>query len=161
MKNISARRSLNKKHDNLYRAFKKVNSLANSFRVPMCTKLRVRRSPCDAATTTRYKPSHRRCKNLLKDIVEEHGTDDGNTSTISGNSTYHEELEQQLELLKKPSGLLFTYSNVANYSTPYMLTMYLSGYHIISDSGSHACLMQGFRNSGALNYIFKHNVPMT
>ena len=60
--------------------------------------------------------------------VQEHGTGSGGTRNISGNSTYHEQLEASLaKLHQKDSGLLFTSCFVANDSTLYTLARSLPG----------------------------------
>lgn len=149
-----------KKLDHSYRIFKKVNRLANNF-------------PCAKEYTQDGKDivvwcsndylgmsSHPKVQKAVIDAVEKHGAGAGGTRNISGNSTYHEELEHELASLhQKEAALLFTSCYVANDSTLYTLAKHLPGCHIFSDSGNHASMIQGIRNSGAPKHIFKHNDP--
>ncbi|GFR24074.1 5-aminolevulinate synthase, nonspecific, mitochondrial [Trichonephila clavata] len=104
--------------------------------------------------------SHPSVQKAVIAAVEEYGAGAGGTRNISGNSTFHEELEKELASLhQKKAALLFTSCYVANDSTLYTLGKHLPGCHIFSDSGNHASMIQGIRNSNCMKYIFKHNDP--
>lgn len=58
----------------------------------------------------------------MKKALETHGAGAGGTRNISGNSMYHEGLEEEIaDLHQKEAGLLFTSCFVANDSTLYTL----------------------------------------
>ncbi|XP_054712726.1 5-aminolevulinate synthase, non-specific, mitochondrial-like [Uloborus diversus] len=149
-----------KKQNHSYRIFKKVNRMADNF-------------PCAKEYTDEGKKivvwcsndylgmsSHPVVRDAVIDAVEKHGAGAGGTRNISGNSTYHEELEKELAVLhQKKSALLFTSCYVANDSTLYTLARHLPGCQIFSDAGNHASMIQGIRNSGVPKHIFKHNDP--
>ncbi|XP_035233042.1 5-aminolevulinate synthase, erythroid-specific, mitochondrial-like isoform X1 [Stegodyphus dumicola] len=149
-----------KKRDHSYRVFKKVNRLAHNF-------------PCAKEYTHGDKDiivwcsndylgmsGHPSVRDAVIKAVSEHGAGAGGTRNISGNSTYHEELEKELASLhQKEAALLFTSCYVANDSTLYTLARHLPGCHIFSDSGNHASMIQGIRDSGVPKHIFKHNDP--
>lgn len=70
----------------------------------------------------------------------------------------HEQLEQQLARLhQKESALLFTSCYVANDTTLFTLAKALPKCHILSDSGNHASMIQGIRNSQVPKHVFRHN----
>jgi len=92
--------------------------------------------------------------------LEHYGAGAGGTRNISGNTLFHEKLEQELASLhQKPSALLFTSCYVANDSTLFTLARSLPNCHIFSDAGNHASMIQGIRNSGVPKHIFRHNDP--
>lgn len=93
-----------------------------------------------------------------RQALETHGAGAGGTRNISGNSLFHESLENELaKLHQKKAALLFTSCFVANDSTLFTLAQALPGCHIFSDSGNHASMIQGIRNSRVPKHIFKHN----
>ncbi|KAK6176719.1 hypothetical protein SNE40_014963 [Patella caerulea] len=103
---------------------------------------------------------HPKVKYAVKDSLEKHGAGAGGTRNISGNSPLHEELEVELaKIHQKEAGLLFTSCYVANDTTLYTLGKIMPGVHFFSDSGNHASMIQGLRNSGAPKHIFRHNDP--
>jgi 5-aminolevulinate synthase len=92
------------------------------------------------------------------EAVNKYGVGSGGTRNISGNTPLHLKLEKELaNLHEKQSALLFTSCYVANETTLYTLGQILPNCHIISDSGNHASMIQGIRNSGRPKHIFKHN----
>lgn len=62
-------------------------------------------------------------------------------------------------LHKKESALVFTSCFVANDTTLYTLAKQLPGCEIFSDSGNHASMIMGIRNSGVPKHVFQHNNP--
>lgn len=94
----------------------------------------------------------------LRHALETYGAGAGGTRNISGNSLFHEGLEDDLaKLHQKEAALLFTSCFVANDSTLFTLAQALPGCHIFSDAGNHASMIQGIRNSRVPKHIFKHN----
>ena len=63
------------------------------------------------------------------------------------------------DLHRKDSALLFTSCYVANDTSLCTLAKMLPGCHIFSDSGNHASMIEGIRNSRAPKHIFRHNDP--
>ncbi|ESO91421.1 hypothetical protein LOTGIDRAFT_182709 [Lottia gigantea] len=103
---------------------------------------------------------HPKVTAAVRDAVNKHGVGAGGTRNISGNSPLHEELEETLaEIHQKEAGLIFTSCYVANDTTLFTLGKTLPGVHFFSDSGNHASMIQGLRNSGAPKHIFQHNDP--
>jgi 7-keto-8-aminopelargonate synthetase-like enzyme len=98
------------------------------------------------------------CLAFISDAVIEHGSGSGGTRNISGTSPLHEQLERELACLhKKQAALLFTSCYVANDTTLFTLAKALPNCHILSDSGNHASMIQGIRNSQVTKHIFRHN----
>ena len=90
--------------------------------------------------------------------VEKYGAGSGGTRNISGSTPLHDKLESELaKLHKKEAALLFTSCYVANDTTLYTMAKMLPNCHILSDSGNHASMIQGIRNSQMPKTIFKHN----
>jgi len=71
---------------------------------------------------------------------------------------HYKKLEEQLARLhQKESALLFTSCYVANDTALFTLAKALPQCHILSDSGNHASMIQGIRNSQVPKHIFRHN----
>jgi 5-aminolevulinate synthase len=101
---------------------------------------------------------HPKLKKAVINAVTIHGSGSGGTRNISGTSPLHEKLEEQLARLhQKESALLFTSCYVANDTTLFTLAKCLPNCHILSDSGNHASMIQGIRNSQVPKHIFRHN----
>ncbi|XP_055927290.1 5-aminolevulinate synthase, non-specific, mitochondrial-like isoform X2 [Argiope bruennichi] len=149
-----------KKRDFSYRIFKKVNRKADNF--PCANEYSEGEKKVLIWCSNDYlgMSSHPSVRKAVIEAVEEYGAGAGGTRNISGNSTCHEELEKELASLHhKGAALLFTSCYVANDSTLYTLGKHLPGCHIFSDSGNHASMIQGIRNSNCPKHIFKHNDP--
>ncbi|XP_069861475.1 5-aminolevulinate synthase, non-specific, mitochondrial isoform X2 [Dipodomys merriami] len=126
-----------KKNDHTYRVFKTVNRRAHIF--PMADDY------SDSLITK-------------KQTLKQHGAGAGGTRNISGTSKFHVDLEQELaDLHGKDAALLFSSCFVANDSTLFTLAKMMPGCEIYSDSGNHASMIQGIRNSRVPKYIFRHN----
>ncbi|KAF8770745.1 5-aminolevulinate synthase like protein [Argiope bruennichi] len=149
-----------KKRDHSYRIFKKVNRMADNF--PMANEFTNRKKKVIIWCSNDYlgMSSHPTVRRAVIDAVQEFGAGAGGTRNISGNSTMHEELEKELAAFhQKKAALVFTSCYVANDSTLYTLGKHLPNCHIFSDSGNHASMIQGIRNSRCTKHIFKHNDP--
>jgi 5-aminolevulinate synthase len=91
-------------------------------------------------------------------VIKELGTGSGGTRNISGTSTYHADLEQNLaELHSKEASLLFPSAYTANQSTLWTLCKKLEGCEVYSDELNHASMIQGIKNANVSTHIFKHN----
>lgn len=149
-----------KKMDHSYRVFRKVNRLAENF--PHANEFSDGCRPITVWCSNDYlgMSRHPKVKEAVVMALEKYGSGAGGTRNISGNSTFHEELEQELASLhQKESALLFTSCFVANDSTLFTLARSLPGCHIFSDAGNHASMIQGIRNSGVPKHVFRHNDP--
>jgi 5-aminolevulinate synthase len=90
--------------------------------------------------------------------LDEAGAGSGGTRNISGTTSYHVALEQELaELHGKPSALLFTSGYVSNEATLSTLQKILPGLIIFSDALNHASMIAGIRQGGGPRKIFRHN----
>lgn len=149
---------MRKKQDHSYRVFKKVNRLATEF--PSAFEYSWGEKPITVWCSNDYlgMSCHPGVKAAVGNVLETHGAGAGGTRNISGNSLFHEGLEDELARLhQKEAALLFTSCFVANDSTLFTLAQALPGCHIFSDAGNHASMIQGIRNSRVPKHIFKHN----
>lgn len=149
---------IKKKKDHSYRIFKKVNRLADNF--PAAYEYSWGENAVKVWCSNDYlgMSCHPKVKAAVREALDKYGAGAGGTRNISGNSLFHEKLEQDLAALhNKQSALLFTSCFVANDSTLFTLGKMIPGVHIFSDAGNHASMIQGIRNSGAPKHIFRHN----
>ncbi|KAG8238252.1 hypothetical protein J437_LFUL017816, partial [Ladona fulva] len=149
-----------KKKDHSYRIFKKVNRLANEF--PSAVEYSWGERPITVWCSNDYlgMSCHPKVKEAVRNALETYGAGAGGTRNISGNSIFHEKLENELSSLhQKDAALLFTSCFVANDSTLFTLLRSIPGCIIFSDAGNHASMIQGIRNSLVPKYIFRHNDP--
>ncbi|UJR35850.1 hypothetical protein I4U23_028594 [Adineta vaga] len=152
-----------KKRDNSYRVFKRVQRRSGCF--PQADVMKNLDDDEDTRKITVWCSNdylglgeHPKMKKAVIDAVTAHGSGSGGTRNISGTSPLHEKLEEHLARLhKKESALIFTSCYVANDTTLYTLAKSLPGCHIFSDSGNHASMIQGIRNSQVPKHIFRHN----
>ncbi|HWE98495.1 MAG TPA: 5-aminolevulinate synthase [Caulobacteraceae bacterium] len=90
--------------------------------------------------------------------LDEAGAGSGGTRNISGTTSYHVALEQELaDLHGKQGALLFTSGYVSNETTLATLQKILPGLVIYSDELNHASMIAGIRNGGGPRQIFRHN----
>uniref|UniRef100_A0A8D8WQU5 5-aminolevulinate synthase n=1 Tax=Cacopsylla melanoneura TaxID=428564 RepID=A0A8D8WQU5_9HEMI len=149
---------MKKKRDHSYRVFKKVNRLATNF--PSAYEYTGSEKEVMVYCSNDYlgMSCHPQVKAAVKQALEKFGTGAGGTRNISGNSLFHEKLEEDVARLhQKEAGLVFTSCFVANDSTLFTLGKMIPGLHYISDAGNHASMIQGIRNSSAPKTIFRHN----
>lgn len=150
-----------KKNDHTYRVFKTVNRRAQIF--PMAddyTDSLITKKQVSVWCSNDYlgMSRHPRVCGAVIETVKQHGAGAGGTRNISGTSKFHVELEQELaDLHGKDAALLFSSCFVANDSTLFTLAKMMPGCEIYSDSGNHASMIQGIRNSRVPKYIFRHN----
>lgn len=150
-----------KKNDHTYRVFKTVNRRAQIF--PMAddyTDSLITKKQVSVWCSNDYlgMSRHPRVCGAVIETVKQHGAGAGGTRNISGTSKFHVELEQALaDLHGKDAALLFSSCFVANDSTLFTLAKMMPGCEIYSDSGNHASMIQGIRNSRVPKYIFRHN----
>lgn len=152
-----------KKRDNSYRVFKRVQRRSGCF--PRAEERKHLDDEIDSRMITVWCSNdylglgqHPKLKKAVIDAVTAHGSGSGGTRNISGTSPLHEKLEEQLARLhQKESALIFTSCYVANDTTLFTLAKALPNCHILSDSGNHASMIQGIRNSQVPKHIFRHN----
>lgn len=152
-----------KKRDNSYRVFKRVERKSGLF--PQASEKKSLDHDTESRTITVWCSNdylglgqHPKLKQAVIDAVTAHGSGSGGTRNISGTSPLHEKLEIALARLhQKESALLFTSCYVANDTTLFTLAKALPNCHILSDSGNHASMIQGIRNSQVPKHVFRHN----
>ncbi|KAM5314960.1 5-aminolevulinate synthase, non-specific, mitochondrial isoform 1-T2 [Glossophaga mutica] len=150
-----------KKNDHTYRVFKTVNRRAHLF--PMADDysgpLRSKKQVSVWCSNDYLGMSrHPRVCGAVMDTLKQHGAGAGGTRNISGTSKFHVDLERELaDLHGKDAALLFSSCFVANDSTLFTLARMMPGCEIYSDSGNHASMIQGIRNSRVPKYVFRHN----
>ena len=94
----------------------------------------------------------------MHEAVDLVGAGSGGTRNISGTSSYHVDLENELaELHGKEAGLIFTSGFVSNDATLATLAKILPGLIIFSDEFNHASMIEGIRHGGTVKYVFRHN----
>ncbi|KAK3102969.1 hypothetical protein FSP39_015382 [Pinctada imbricata] len=150
-----------KKKDHTYRVFKKVMRKGKEF--PFAEDYAREGKDITVWCSNDYLGMswHPKVTSAVREALDKHGAGAGGTRNISGNSPLHEELEKELASLhQKEAALLFTSCYVANDTSLYTLGKALPGVEIFSDSGNHASLIQGIRNSGMPKHIFRHNDPV-
>ncbi|XP_069592261.1 5-aminolevulinate synthase, non-specific, mitochondrial isoform X2 [Ranitomeya imitator] len=150
-----------KKSDHTYRVFKTVNRRAQVF--PMADDYSdslVSKKSVSVWCSNDYlgMSRHPEVVGAVVETLKYHGAGAGGTRNISGTSKFHVDLEHELaDLHGKDAALLFSSCFVANDSTLFTLAKMLPGCEIYSDSGNHASMIQGIRNSRVPKYIFRHN----
>ncbi|XP_070247484.1 5-aminolevulinate synthase, non-specific, mitochondrial [Myotis yumanensis] len=149
-----------KKNDHTYRVFKTVNRRAQLFPMADDCSDSVSKKQVSVWCSNDYlgMSRHPRVCGAVMDTLKQHGAGAGGTRNISGTSKFHVDLEQELaDLHGKDAALLFSSCFVANDSTLFTLAKMMPGCEIYSDSGNHASMIQGIRNSRVPKYVFRHN----
>ena len=94
----------------------------------------------------------------MHDAIDIAGAGSGGTRNISGTTTYHKRLEEELaDLHGKEAALLFTSAYVANDTTLTTLARLIPGLIIYSDELNHASMIEGIRRGAGAKRIFRHN----
>ncbi|XP_038604225.1 5-aminolevulinate synthase, erythroid-specific, mitochondrial [Tachyglossus aculeatus] len=154
---------MEKKDDHTYRVFKTVNRKADAypFAEDFSESLADKKEVSVWCSNDYLGMSrHPRVLEATSETLQQHGAGAGGTRNISGTSKFHVDLEIELaDLHKKDAALLFSSCFVANDSTLFTLARMLPGCEIYSDSGNHASMIQGIRNSGVPKFVFRHNDP--
>lgn len=148
-----------KKKDGSYRYFKKVIRHAESFpKVQELAENETKDITIWCSNDYLGLGRHPYVQSKVTEAVMKYGAGSGGTRNISGSTPLHYKLEDELARLhQKEAALLFTSCYVANDTTLYTLAKMLPKCHILSDSGNHASMIQGIRNSGIPKTIFRHN----
>ncbi|XP_039198518.1 5-aminolevulinate synthase, nonspecific, mitochondrial [Crotalus tigris] len=150
-----------KKKDHTYRVFKTVNRRAQIF--PLAddySESLINKKEVSIWCSNDYlgMSRHPRVCGAVTETLKQHGAGAGGTRNISGTSKFHVDLEKELaDLHGKDAALLFSSCFVANDSTLFTLARMLPDCEIYSDSGNHASMIQGIRNSRVPKHIFRHN----
>lgn len=148
-----------KKRDGTYRVFPRLDRKALQFPY---ARDRITDSDITVWCSNDYlgMSRHPKVMEAVHDAVDRYGVGAGGTRNIGGNSSLHEALETQLaELHKKERALIFSSCFIANDTALETLGSKIPGCHIFSDSGNHASMIKGIRNSRAPKHIFRHNDP--
>jgi len=148
-----------KKQEGTYRVFPKIDRKAMQF--PYAED-KMKESDITVWCSNDYlgMSRHPKVMGAVHDAVERYGVGAGGTRNIGGNSSLHDALEFDLAKLHgKERALLFSSCFIANDTALETLGAKLPGCHIFSDSGNHASMIKGIRNSRAPKHIFRHNDP--
>jgi len=148
-----------KKREGTYRVFPRVDRKAMQFPY---ARDRITDSDITVWCSNDYlgMSRHPKVMQAVHDAVDRFGVGAGGTRNIGGNSSLHESLEAQLaELHGKERALVFSSCFIANDTALETLGAKLPGCQIFSDSGNHASMIKGIRNSRAPKHIFRHNDP--
>jgi 5-aminolevulinate synthase len=101
---------------------------------------------------------HPKILEAMHNALDEVGAGSGGTRNIAGSNIYHLELEKELrDLHGTESALIYGSCYVANQATLESLGKLLPGCIFFSDSGNHASIIAGLRNSRCEKNIFRHN----
>jgi 5-aminolevulinate synthase len=94
----------------------------------------------------------------MHEALDHFGAGAGGTRNISGTSTVHVALEQELASLHgKQAALLFGSGYMSNWTTLGTLASSLPNCVVLSDASNHASMIEGIRHSRAEKRIFRHN----
>lgn len=94
----------------------------------------------------------------LKDAADMAGAGSGGTRNISGNTSYHHLLENEIaDLHNKERAVVFTSAYNANEATLSVLPKLFPGLIILSDELNHASMIEGIRHGFCEKHVFRHN----
>ncbi len=96
--------------------------------------------------------------NAMQKAIEVAGAGSGGTRNISGNTSFHKDLELSLaDLHAKEAALVFTSAYNANEATLSVLPRLFPGLIIYSDALNHASMIEGIRHGFGEKHVFRHN----
>jgi 5-aminolevulinate synthase len=94
----------------------------------------------------------------MQNILLDEGGGSSGSRNLSGTSTYHLKLEQEVASLhNKESGLIFTSGYVSNMATLSTIAKVIPEIVFFSDNKNHASIIDGITSSKSQKVVFNHN----
>lgn len=143
------------KSQNLYRNFTTLTRIKNHYPLSKYNKSSILNLSSNDPLNRGENPN---VIKVIESTLHSHGAGSGGTRNISGNTLFHEKLENELAMHhSKQKSLLFTSAYVANEWSLIALSKIIEDCVFFSDSENHASLIQGIRHSNKKYHIWKHN----
>lgn len=147
------------KNDGAYRTFAQISRQAGSFpNALLAQDQAVKKIQVWCSNDYLGMGQHPVVLEAMHEAINSFGAGSGGTRNISGTTSAHVQLEEELATLHhKESALVFSSGYVANQASLQTLGNKLENAVFFSDEHNHASMIQGIKSSKAECIIFKHN----